>query len=170
MKSFKLLATMAVGLFCLPLIAPSKSAGLVFGQNLLTERIWKISSRKRSIFFDQGVFHSDLPSTNNKLLSIRNSYKADQKYERIVFDFQNSSPAKVYGHIDKENKKIRLDFFNTSLDKSIDSVSNVKYVKSIDFYNIDESSLSTEITFKEGVSFDIFYLENPGRLVIDAKK
>ncbi len=79
-------------------------------------------------------------------------------------------PQRCTGILTKKTRKSGLDFFNTGLDKSIESVSNVKYVKSIDFYNIDESSLSAEITFKESVSFDIFYLENPGRLVIDAKK
>lgn len=139
-------------------------------QNLLTERIWKISSRKRSIFFDQGVFHSDLSPNPKTLSSIRNSYKPSKGYERIVFDFGSAQPPKVYGHISQKDKKIRLDFFNTDLQKSIDSVSNVKYVKSIDFFNIDKENLSVEILFKDNVSFDIFYLENPGRLVIDAKK
>lgn len=141
-----------------------------FAQNLLNERIWKISGRKRSIFFDQGVFHSDLASTPKTLTAIRNSYKRDKDFERIVFDFNAAQPAKVYGHISKDDKKLRLDFFNTKLEKSISDVSNVKYVKSMDFFNIDNDSLSVEITFNESVSFDIFYLENPGRLVIDAKK
>lgn len=153
-------------LIILALLAGSVS----FAQNLLTERIWKISSRKRSIFFDQGVFHSDLNASPKKLVDIRNSYKPKQGFERIVFDFASSSPAKVYGHISQEDKKIRLDFFNTSLDKSLNEVSNVKYVKNIDFFKIDNESLSVEISFKASVSFDIFYLENPGRLVIDVKK
>ncbi|MEX0799016.1 MAG: hypothetical protein WEB87_00020 [Bacteriovoracaceae bacterium] len=139
-------------------------------QNLLTERIWKISDRKRSIFFDQGVFHSDLKPQPKTLLSIRNSYQPSKGYERIVFDFSTNQPPKVYGHISKKDKKIRLDFFNTGLEKSLGSVSNVKYVKNLDFFNIDKDKLSVELSFKENVSFDIFYLENPGRLVIDAKK
>ena len=140
------------------------------GQNLLTERIWKISSRKRSIFFDQGVFHSDLRPDSKTLLDIRNSYQPAKGYERIVFDFSGPQPPKVYGHISKEDNKVRLDFFNTDLEKSIGSVSNVKYVKNIDFFNIDKENLSVEMSFRDGVSFDIFYLENPGRIVIDAKK
>lgn len=140
------------------------------GQNLLTERIWKISSRKRSIFFDQGVFHSDLSAAPKILKGIRNSYRPNEGFERIVFDFNAQEPAKVYGHISKSEKKLKLDLFNTVLEKSISPVSNVKYVKNIDFFNVDSDSLSVEIEFKENVSFDIFYLENPGRLVIDAKK
>tara|TARA_Y100001936_G_C16091801_1_gene686946 strand:+ start:2632 stop:3102 length:471 start_codon:yes stop_codon:yes gene_type:complete len=139
-------------------------------QNLLTERIWKISSRKRSIFFDQGVFHSDLKPSPSTLTSIRNSYKPSKGYERIVFDFNSTTPPKVYGHISQKDKKIRLDFFNTELQKSMESVSNVKYLKDISFFNIDKENLSVEISFKADVSFDIFYLENHGRIVIDAKK
>ncbi|MBC77398.1 MAG: hypothetical protein CME64_15445 [Halobacteriovoraceae bacterium] len=139
-------------------------------QNLLTERIWKISSRKRSIFFDQGVFHSDLKPGPKTLISIRNSYRSSKGYERIVFDFGSATPPKVYGHISQEDKKIRMDFFNTDLQRSMKSVSDVKYLKDISFFNIDKENLSVEISFKSDVSFDIFYLENPGRIVIDAKK
>jgi hypothetical protein len=32
------------------------SVSALFAQNLLKERIWKISDRKRSIYFDKGVF------------------------------------------------------------------------------------------------------------------
>lgn len=141
-----------------------------YAQDLLTERIWKISARKRSIFFDQGVFHSDLKPESKTLVSLRNSYRSDQGYERIVFDFGSPLPAKVYGHISKKEKKLRLDFFNTKLAKTMDAVSNVKYVKSVDFFNVDDDSLSVEISFNTSVSFDIFYLENPGRIVIDAKR
>lgn len=158
-------------LIVLALLAGSVSwAQNLYAQNLLTERIWKISERKRSIFFDQGVFHSDLESAPKVLKGIRNSYKRDEGYERIVFDFSTNQPPKVYGHISKTDKKVRLDFFNTSLEKSIDTVSNVKYIKNIDFFSIDKNSLSVELSFKDTVSFDIFYLENPARLVIDAKK
>ena len=38
------------------------------------------------------------------------------------------------------------------------------------FYNIEQDHVSVELDFKQNVSFDIFYLENPARLVIDVKK
>jgi len=145
------------------------STNSLFAQNLLKERIWKISDRKRSIFFDKGVFHSDLKSTNQMLQSVRNSYVKSRGYERIVFDFGSSAAPKVYGYI-SENNKIYIDFFNTVLEKAIDPVTGVKYVKNINFYNVDSDSLSAEISFNTKVSVDIFYLENPGRVVIDIKK
>ena len=78
-------------------------SSISYAQDLLQERIWKISSRKRSVYFDKGVFHSDNPKLPQQLKSIRNSYIPSRGYERKV-------------------------------------------------------------------SFDIFYLTNPGRLVIDVKK
>lgn len=141
-----------------------------FAQNLLKERIWKISSKKRSIFFDKGIFHSQGTSEKQKLVGIRNSYVAARKYERIVFDFSTAKPPRTYGHISSNENKIFVDLFETSLDKNLDSLKNIKYVKNVDFYNLEANKLSVELSFVDGVSYDIFYLENPGRLVIDVKK
>jgi len=142
----------------------------VFAQNLNSQRIWKISSKKRSIFLDKGIFHSDSEVKNVQLSGVRNSYVTSRGYERVVFDFNTSNTPRIYGHISKKDKKIYLDFFNTSLNKALASIKEVKYVKSVDFYNIDKNQLSVELTFNSTVSFDIFFLENPGRLVIDVKK
>ena len=145
------------------------SANSLSAQNLLKERIWKISDKKRSIFFDKGVFHSDLSPSNQMLQGVRNSYVQARGYERVVFDFGGQQPPKVYGYISEDNK-VYIDFFNTMLDKSIEPVVGVKYVKGINFYNIDTDGLSAEISFSSKVSVDIFYLSNPGRIVIDIKK
>lgn len=145
------------------------SANTLSAQNLLKERIWKISDRKRSIFFDKGVFHSDIQANNQMLQGVRNSYVSARGYERVVFDFGSKNPPKVYGYISEDNK-IYIDFFNTVLEKAIEPVSGVKYLNEINFFNIDSDGLSAEISFKSKVSVDIFYLNNPGRIVIDIKK
>ena len=44
-----------------------------------------------------------------------------------------------------------------------------KFVKSIDFISVDDKNLTMELSLKGKASFDIFYLENPGRLVIDIR-
>jgi hypothetical protein len=142
----------------------------VFAQNLNSQRIWKISSKKRSIFLDKGIFHSDSEVKNVQLSGVRNSYVTSRGYERIVFDFNTMNTPRIYGHISKNEKKVYIDFFNTSLNKALSSIKEVKYVKSVDFYNIDKNQLSAELTFNSSVSFDVFFLENPGRLVIDVKK
>ena len=141
-----------------------------FGQNLLKERIWKISSKKRSIFFDKGIFHSEGSTSLQKLIGVRNSYIPSRKYERIVFDFSTTIPPRTYGHISNTQNKVYVDLFNTRLEKKINNLKNIKYVKNVDFFNLDSNKLSVELSFVDGVSYDIFYLENPGRLVIDVKK
>jgi len=139
-------------------------------QNLNAQRIWKISSKKRSIFLDKGVFHLDESKGTNELKGIRNSFFKSRGYERVVFDFEGSSPPRLYGHISKEKKKIYIDFFNTKLNKSMSSISKIKFVSSVDFFTIDKNNLSVEVNLDGRVSYDIFYLTNPGRLVIDIQK
>ncbi len=139
-------------------------------QDLLNERIWKISSRKRSIFLDKGIFHSMANPMQQDLKGIRNSYVPARGYERIVFDFSGNKPPKVYGKISGEEKKVFIDFFNTNLATSMGKLKNIKLLSSVDFFSIDKNTVSVELTFKAKASYDIFYLENPGRLVIDAKK
>lgn len=141
----------------------------VFAQNLLQERIWKISSRKRSIFLNKGVFHSSKNPVHQNLTGVRSSYVKSRGFERIVFDFSSPKPPQVYGLISSE-KKVFVDLFNTSMSGEIAALKHVKYVKSVDFYPIDEKNLSVEINFNGNYGFDVFYLENPGRLVIDVKK
>ena len=82
-------------------------------QDLLKERIWKISDRKRSVFLDRGVFHSEANPVQQELKDIRNSYVPSRGYERVVFDFSSAKPPRVYGKISSEEKKVYLDFFET---------------------------------------------------------
>lgn len=141
-----------------------------FSQNLSKQRIWKITSDKRAIYFDQGIFHSDKKRSTAKLTSIRNSYVGSRGYERVVLDFNESEPPKVYGHISMNKKKLYLDLFNTKLSDNMSSIKNVKYLENVDFFNIDKDLLSIEFKVSQKVSYDIFYLENPGRIVIDIKR
>lgn len=146
------------------------TSSLSYAQDLLQERIWKISSRKRSVFFDKGVFHSESNPAVQKLNGIRNSYTPGRGYERIVFDFSSTKPPRVYGKISGEKKKVYVDLFNTNLGTSIKELKSIKYLKDIEFFTLDKDQVSIELNFNQKVSFDIFYLENPGRLVVDVKK
>ena len=140
-----------------------------YAQSLHKERIWKITSRKRSIFFDKGIFHSDVATGNSVLKDIRNSYVKSRGYERIVFDFDTKAPPRVYGHISAASNIVRVDLFNTKIAKKINQVRGNKYLKEVKFFNVNDKNLSLEMSFKDQTSFDVFYLENPGRLVIDVK-
>ncbi len=142
----------------------------LYAQNLSKERIWKLSSRKKSIFLDKGIFHVKTGQGISNVVGVRNSYVKSRGYERIVFDFNSNQIPSVYGHISQESHKVYLDFFNTKLARTIESMKGTKFVNNLDFFGIDGSSLSVELSFNKSSTFDIFYLENPGRLVIDIKK
>ena len=167
MNQIYLFSKSRVGLIILLFFTVSLNS---YADNLLKERIWKISSKKRSIFLDKGVFHSENNPIAQELTGIRNSFVKSRGYERVVFDFSSPKPPKVYGKISAKEKKVYLDFFNSSLGAKSQQLKNIKYLKNIDFFTLDKDKLTVELNFTENVSFDIFYLEKPGRLVIDVKK
>jgi hypothetical protein len=140
----------------------------VLAQNLMEERIWKIAPRKKSIFLDSGVFHHN-GNGNSTVTAVRNSATPGQGYERVVIDFNTASVPKLYGNISASNKKISVDFFDSSVGTSQPQLKNSKFVKSIDFISVDGKSITMDINLKTKASFDIFYLENPGRLVLDIR-
>ena len=155
---------MKLSLFLLCLLAVTP----ILAQNLMEERIWKVSPRKKSIFLDSGVFHLNSSLKSSNITSVRNSAVNGRGYERVVIDFNTSSVPKLYGHITAD-KKISVDFFDTSIMTNQPQIKNSKFVKSIDFISVDGKTMTMEMTLKGKSSFDIFYLENPGRLVIDIR-
>jgi hypothetical protein len=140
----------------------------VFAQSLMEERIWKVAPRKKSIFLDSGVFHvnSDLKAAS--IVGMRNSVVPGRGYERVVVDFNTPKVPKIYGHI-AANKKLSVDFFETTMNTSRPQVRNSQFVQAIDFITVDGKTTTMEIALKGKSSFDVFYLENPGRLVIDIR-
>lgn len=138
-------------------------------QNLMEERIWKIAPRKKSIFLDSGVFHLNTGSQNTSISSVRSSAVPGRGYERVVIDFTGASVPKLYGHISDKTSKISVDFFDTSISTNQPQLKNSKHVKSIDFISVDGKTITMEMAMKGKSSYDIFYLENPGRLVIDIR-
>lgn len=141
----------------------------VLAQNLMEERIWKVSARKKSIFLDSGVFHHNSNIKNAGITGVRTSGTAKQGYERIVIDFDSSTIPKIYGHISSQNKKISVDFFDAKVVTAQPQIKSSINVKTIDFINVDGRSITMDLSMKGKASYDIFYLENPGRLVIDIR-
>jgi hypothetical protein len=144
-------------------------SGAVFAQNLMEERIWKLSSRKKSIFLDAGIFHLNNGAQGAQITAVRNSVVPGRGYERVVVDFSTPIIPKVYGHISSQNEKLSIDFFDTTVGTTQPQLKNSKFVKAIDFINVDGKTLTMEISLKSKASFDVFYLPNPGRLVIDIR-
>ena len=145
------------------------SVSTSFGQDLFKERIRKLSSNKTSIYIEKGIFHNGGVKIQSTLKSLRQSFNPKQGFERIVIDFSTSQVPKIYGHISSNDKKLYLDIFETTLAKDFKAVSNTRYVEKINFFPIESNHLSLDFRLKGKVSADIFYLENPGRLVIDLK-
>ncbi len=140
-----------------------------FSQNLMTERIRKVGGKKRSVYFNKGIFYSTSSKSETSLKAVRQSYLAKRGYERLVFDFTSNKPPKIYGYLSEDMKKVYIDFFDTSLKDDVGSFGNSKHVDNINFYPVGDESLSTEIKLKSDAKIDVFYLNNPGRLVIDIK-
>jgi len=141
----------------------------VQAQNLLDERIRRISSRKRSVYLDSGIFHNGGPKRSSKLKAIRHNYSSKAGYERLVFDFVTTELPRIYGYISGKEKKLYLDLFTTDLPDAINSFGNSRFVKSVNFFPIQNDTLSVEVLFKKNVTLDVFFLKNPGRLVVDIK-
>lgn len=141
----------------------------VSAQNLVEERIRRLDSRKKSVFLNRGIFHNGGPKIASSLKAVRHSYNAKLGHERLVMDFETAQVPRVYGHIATGEKKLYMDLFDTQIKGAIGSFGNSKYVESINFFPISQDTLSVEIHFKQSVSVDIFYLDNPGRFVIDVK-
>jgi len=139
-------------------------------QNIFEQRIWEVGGRKKSVFLDQGIFHTGKREGKSVLSAVRHSYVTRNGFERVVFDFNTNEIPQVYGHANSKEKKVYVDFFNTRANPSLSSFGNSKFVKQLNFFPIDENMLSVELDLKEEVLVDVFYLKNPGRLVIDIKK
>ena len=141
---------------------------LSLAQDLFTTPIRKLMKDKTSSFHSQGIFHyGENPNPPSSLKSLRFSYSQGRGFERIVFDLESKEMPRIYGYF--SNRKLYLDFFNTILTDNINAAGNSRYIDTVNYYPWGKESLSVEITFKEEVMFDIFYLESPHRLVLDIK-
>ncbi len=138
-------------------------------QDLLKERIRKLSGNKTSIYVDKGIFHNGGVKQEAVLKSIRQSFNPKQGFERIVIDFNSNQIPKIYGHFSSSDKKLYVDLFDTTLAGDLKTIASTRYIEKINFFPIESNQVSMEMKLKVNVTADIFYLDNPGRLVIDLK-
>lgn len=141
----------------------------VFGQSIFEERIRKIPAHKRSVYFEDGIFHNGATGSSSKLNSIRQHFSKKLGYERIVFDFSGNNVPKIYMNLNRKESKLYLDLFKTVMSNKLGSFGNSQMVKGINVFPFKDQTLSLELDFKKKVSIDVFTLENPNRLVIDVK-
>lgn len=151
-------------LILMQIVVPALSA-----QDLMKERIRKLSSNKTSIYIEKGIFHNGGVKQEAILKSIRQSFNPKQGFERIVIDFNSNQIPKVYGHISSLDKRLYIDLFDSTIAPDLQTIASTRYIEKINFFPIESNHLSMEIKLKTKATADIFYLENPGRLVIDLK-
>ena len=145
-----------------------------FGQNLNQlnqEEIRKMEGHKTGVYVPKGVFYKGGEKLSSSIQSIRQSGDALKSTERVVIDFSTPNTPKIYSYLSDSEKILYIDFFNTEIkDKKLE-LTNSMFVDSINFYPWKkDGSLSMEIKLKERVFCDLFYLESPGRMVIDIRK
>lgn len=141
----------------------------VFSQDLLKERIRKLTSNKTSVYIEKGIFHNGGVKVASSLKAVRQSYNPKQGFERIVLDFSTDQLPKIYGHISSVDQKIYLDLFESTLAPDLKTISVTRYIEKMNLFPIESNHVSLEMKLKSKVIADIFYLENPARLVIDLK-
>lgn len=141
-----------------------------FGQNLNLEKAKKMEGHKTAVFMNQGVFYKGGPDLNSAIQSIRRSGDPGKNQERVVIDFSTANPPKIYSYLSDSEKILYVDFFNTEIKDKKLQLLNSTFVESINFYPWKGGSLSMEIKLKEKVFCDLFYLDTPGRMVIDIRK
>ena len=128
----------------------------VSAQDLHKQRIRRLDTRKKSVFWNSGIFHNGATKRVSLLKNIRHSFTKSKNIERIVFDFDIKNLPKVYGHIDSKMKRIRVDLFDTDLGKTVKSLGKSRLVKNIDFFPLTNGILSVELTFKAAIKCRYF--------------
>lgn len=143
-----------------------------FTQNLLKENSWIIDANKKNVYFDQGIFRLSrpLPKVQPQLTNIRTHYNKKTKQERIVMDFTGDEIPSLYGNISPVKKKLSLDILQSDKADSLPSSIRGKLLQSVDVYIIEPKLMTLELNFDNSYSFEVFYLLNPTRVVIDVKR
>ena len=149
---------------CLLVFVPS-----VYGKNLFAERIRKIVHDKRAVFLDNGIFHNGTSELSSDLKGFRHHYSRELGYERLVFDFSTESVPRIYAYLNGVENKLYIDFFKTGAKEKPVASKNSNFVRELSMFLVEKDHISLELAFKQNVGIEIFYLDQPGRFVIDIK-
>lgn len=144
----------------------------LYSQNLLKENSWVVDGNKKNVYFDQGIFRLSRPAPKvpPQLTNIRSHFNKKTKQERIVLDFTGDEVPSLYGNISPAKKKLALDVLQAEKSESFPTTIKGKLLQSVDVYIIEPKLMTLEFNFDNSYSFEIFYLQNPTRVVIDVKR
>jgi hypothetical protein len=139
---------------------------LADGQDLLKEKIRKITSAKKSIYLEKGIFHNGFRSEESVLVAVRHSRQSDGG-ERVVLDFSSKKIPRIYGYLSADSDTIFLDLFKVKTSLQSKKFSSSSHVDRMIISQVGGESLPVELHLRKKIKADFFYLENPARLVID---
>ncbi|MBF0311780.1 MAG: hypothetical protein HQK52_00095 [Oligoflexia bacterium] len=144
-------------------------------QDLWQEKIVKVSPVKRGVFSERFIFFKNDTFKGEEdqgvLGPMRQFYTEGSKQERIVLDITGvKSIPSVYGFVAGDERRIHIDIFNVEASTNMASLGKSRFVKSMKVYPIGKDHLSIELELDRNLSFEVFYLTNPVRLVVDAKE
>ncbi len=145
------------------------TSGLIHGQDLLKEKIRKITAAKSSIYVEEGVFHNGFRAEESELIAVRASPKGDGS-ERIVLDFATKKIPRIYVYLSKDSGIIYVDLFKVKTTLKSKQFPLNSSIERMEVFQVGGESLPIELHLRKKIKADFFYLENPARLVIDKEK
>ena len=139
------------------------------GQDLFAERIRKVAHDKRAVFLDNGIFHNGPSNVASDLKGFRHHYSRELGYERLVFDFSTETVPRIYAYMNGVENKLYIDFFKTQARERPVASKNSHFIRELSVFQVEKDHASLVIAFKQNVGVEMFYLDQPGRFVIDIK-
>ena len=103
----------------------------------------------------------------SSLKKIRAFFKKDKGYERVVLDFSTDKLPKTMVYLSKDEKRLMVTMLKTS-SSNVEKPIKTQMFSTYNVFGIDDSA-TVEMTFRRPKEIDVFYLEKPARLVIDAR-
>ena len=125
--------------------------------------------RKLENYFDNGFVknRAEVVAKKSSLKKIRAFYKKEKGYERVVLDFSTEKLPKTMVYLSKDEKRLMVTMLKTA-SKNVEKPIKTQMFSTYNVFGIDDSA-TVEMTFRRPKEIDVFYLEKPARLVIDAR-
>lgn len=143
----------------------------ITGLGASSEQFWGMSGRKLENYFSQGFSKNDFAKTTNssELKKVRAFFKRKEGYERIVFDLSTDILPKSMVYISASSKNVTVKFQSTSKAKDYKEHKGTQMFNLYETYVLGNKTTLVKLSFKRPKEIDVFYLEKPARLVIDAR-
>lgn len=134
------------------------------------EKYWIMPGRKLENYFNSGFIknRADIVTDKTKLEKIRAFYKKETGYERVVLDFSTEKLPKTMVYLSANEKRLMITMIGAQKNNSVEKPVKTEMFSTYNVYHVDNST-TVELTFRRPKEIDVFYLEKPARLVIDAR-